>query len=126
MRTSRESPRGDACAAQTHGVISTAETISTAAKARNLHRLIILFVLPFRGRLLDCTTPPKFAVDLRTVPPENLVCPKWLAKNDIAHEELKNQRHPDRRSLVELTKTRHVAHYYMLLGERLKGQCNFR
>ncbi|PYU56098.1 MAG: hypothetical protein DMG55_25460 [Acidobacteria bacterium] len=49
----------------------------------------------------------------------------WFAKNDIAHEELKNQRHPDRRSLVELTKTRHVTHYYMVLGERLKGQMQF-
>src|SRR2546430_7382380 len=57
MSTSKESPRGDVCAAQRHGVISAAETMSTAAEARNLHRLIILFVLPFRGRLLDCTTP---------------------------------------------------------------------
>src|SRR6266513_455873 len=96
MRTSKESPRGDVCAAQTHGVISTAETISTAAKARNLHRLIILFVLPFRGRLLDCTTPT-----------DNL------------------QSTPDRRSLLGLTTTRHVTHYYMVLGERLKGQMQF-
>src|SRR6266576_438716 len=96
MRTSKESPRGDVCAAQTHGVISTAETISTAAKARNLHRLIILFVLPFRGRLLDCTTPT-----------DNL------------------QSTPDRRSLLELTTTRHVTHYYMVLSERLKGQMQF-
>src|SRR5438067_13756879 len=121
MSTSKESPRGDVCAAQRHGVISTAETMSTAAEARNLHRLIILFVLPFRGRLLDCTTPTEICSRAKNCPYRKLALSLWFAKNDIAHAELKNQRHPDRRSLVELTKTRHVTHYYMVLGERLKG-----
>src|SRR6266513_1554160 len=68
MRTAKESPRGDVCASQTHGVISPAETISTAVKSRNLHHLTILFVLPFRGRLLDCTTPTESTPDRRSLP----------------------------------------------------------
>src|SRR2546426_6156135 len=48
IRTSKESARGGVCAAQMQGGISTAETISAAAKAMNLYRLVILFVLPLR------------------------------------------------------------------------------
>src|SRR6266566_3050345 len=66
MRTSKESPCGDVCAAQTHGVISTAETISTAAKARNLHRLIILLCSPFAVAYWTARPQPKFAVDSRS------------------------------------------------------------
>src|SRR5437870_11007434 len=75
MSTSKESPRGDVCAAVRHGVISTAETMSTAAEARNLHRLIILLCSLFEVAYWTARPQPKFAVERRTVPTENLLCP---------------------------------------------------
>src|SRR2546430_14179034 len=96
MRTSKGSPGGVVGAAQTQGVISTAETTSTAARARNLHRLIILNCAPLSSS------------------------PAGL------HDHNRNlQSTPYRRSLLKLTTTRYVTHYYMVLSERLKGQMQF-
>jgi hypothetical protein len=47
IKTSKESARDDVWATQMPDAICTAEAISAAAKAKNLYRLIILFVLPF-------------------------------------------------------------------------------
>jgi hypothetical protein len=48
-----------------------------------------------------------------------------VRQNDIAGEELKNQRHPDRRSLVRAYEDKACNICYMVFGKRLKGQTEF-